>query len=90
MILHRSEEYRPFFNSSNVNAVQYPVSILSSSVPEATLKAGLHDMSPEEIPILTEDAETKDREPQSCIFQTSEVVKAFRDLKELISFWSTR
>lgn len=57
---------------------------------EATLKAGLHDVSPEEMPFLTEDKKTKEREPRSCVFQSSAVVQAFRDLQELIVFWSTR
>lgn len=47
-------------------------------------------MSPKEKPILTEDEKTKERAPQSYIFQSSAVVKAFRDLQELIAFWSTR
>lgn len=59
-------------------------------MPEATLKTGLHDMSPEEMPILTADEKPKEREPWSGVFQSSAVVKAFRDLQESISFWSTR
>lgn len=87
MILQIPEEYRQFYNSSSSDCS--PIFYFHHwSVPEATSKVGLYNMSPEEMPILIDNMRTKEKEPWSCIFQSSAAVKAFRDLQELVPCWS--